>query len=272
MAASTPGATGLAPVPDQPPWYRPVGNECELFETAYHQGVPLLLKGPTGCGKSRLVEHMAARLGRPLVTVACHDETSAVDLAGRYLVEGGDTVWQDGPVTRAVRSGAILYLDEFAEARSDVVVVIHPLSDHRRTFYVERHDEQITAAPGFMLVVSFNPGYQRGLKELKPSTRQRFLATSLAYPNREIELEILQGETHIDTSDGKKLCALVHKLRELEPLGLAEMPSTRLIVNAARLIQAGMPPRAACNAAIVEALTDDTEVASGLRDLVALVF
>jgi nitric oxide reductase NorQ protein len=272
MTPTSPTGPELVSYPDQPLWYRPVRNECELFETAFEQQVPLLLKGPTGCGKSRLVEHMAARLGRPLITVACHDETSAVDLTGRYLVEGGNTVWQDGPVTRAVRNGAILYLDEFAEARSDVVVVIHPLSDHRRTLYVERHDEQIAAAPGFMLVVSYNPNYQRGLKELKPSTRQRFLAASLGYPNREIELEVLQGETGIDTANGKKLCALVHKLRELEPLGLAEMPSTRLIVNAARLIQADMPPRAACDAAIVEALTDDAEVANGLRDLVALVF
>ncbi|HEB89182.1 MAG TPA: CbbQ/NirQ/NorQ/GpvN family protein [Deltaproteobacteria bacterium] len=272
MTPASPPTPGLAPVPKEPPWYRPVGNECELFETAFRQQVPLLLKGPTGCGKSRLVEHMAARLGRPLVTVACHDETSAVDLSGRYLVEGGDTVWQDGPVTRAVRSGAILYLDEFAEARSDVVVVIHPLTDHRRTLYVERHDEQIEAAPGFMLVVSYNPGYQRGLKELKPSTRQRFLAATLSHPDPDVELEILQGETGIDTANGKKLCALVHKLRELEPLGLAEMPSTRLIVNAARLIQAGLPARMACDAAIVESLTDDAEIASGLRDLVALVF
>ena len=269
VAAKSPS---LVPAPEEPPWYRPVGNECELFETAFRQEVPLLLKGPTGCGKSRLVEHMAARLGRPLVTVACHDETSAVDLAGRYLVEGGDTVWQDGPVTRAVRGGAILYLDEFAEARSDVVVVIHPLSDHRRTFYVERHDEQIVAAPGFMLVVSYNPGYQHGMKELKPSTRQRFLATTLGYPDRDAELEILQGETEIDASNGKKLCTLVHKLRELDALGLAEMPSTRLIVNAAQLILAGLPPRAACDAAVVEALTDDPEIARGLRDLVALVF
>ena len=148
------------------PWYRPTGSECTLFEHAWQRGLPLLLKGPTGSGKSRLVEHMAARLGRPLVTVACHDETSAVDLVGRYLVRGGETVWTDGPVTRAVRQGAILYLDELAEARPDVVVVIHPLTDHRRRLYVDRHDEEIEAAPGFGLVVSFNPGYQRGLKEL----------------------------------------------------------------------------------------------------------
>jgi nitric oxide reductase NorQ protein len=254
------------------PWYREVANECSIFETAFAERVPLLLKGPTGCGKSRLVEHMAMRLGRPLVTVACHDETSAVDLTGRYLVEGGDTVWQDGPVTRAVRTGAILYLDEFAEARSDVVVVVHPLTDHRRTLYVERHDEEIPAPAEFMLVVSYNPGYQRGLKELKPSTRQRFLALALNYPAPEVELEILIGETGVDRGVGKKLVALAGKLREVEPLGLAEAPSTRLCVNAARMIGAGLAPRAACNVAVVEALTDDVDLAAGLRDLVALVF
>jgi len=271
VVPSRPGEA-LPSAPAELPWYRPVANECEVFEKAFEEQLPLLLKGPTGCGKSRLVEHMAARLGRPLVTVACHDETSAVDLTGRYLVEGGDTVWQDGPVTRAVRGGAILYLDEFAEARSDVVVVIHPLSDHRRRLFVERHDEQIDAAPGFMLVVSFNPGYQRGLKELKPSTRQRFLALAFDYPPPAVEVEILQGESGADSATRKKLVALAGKLRQVEPLGLAEMPSTRLLVNAARLIAAGLPPRAACNSAIVESLTDDPEIAAGLRDLVALVF
>ena len=260
-----------AEVPDLP-WYREVAGECALFETAHGEGLPLLLKGPTGCGKSRLVEHMAARLERPLITVSCHDETSAVDLTGRWLVQGGETVWQDGPVTRAVRQGAILYLDEFAEARSDVVVVIHPLTDHRRTLYVERHDEVVRAAPGFQLVVSFNPGYQRGLKELKPSTRQRFLSIAMGPPAPDVELEILRGETGIDEPNGRRLVALCEKLREVEPLGLAEMPSTRLLVNAARLIGAGTPPRAACNTAVVEALTDDAEVAEGLRELVALAF
>jgi len=254
------------------PWYHPVGNELQVFEKAFEQQLPLLLKGPTGCGKSRLVEHMAARLERPLITVACHDETSAVDLTGRFLLQGGDTVWQDGPVTRAVRSGAILYLDEFAEARSDVVVVIHPLTDHRRTLFVERHDETVIAASGFMLVVSFNPGYQRGLKELKPSTRQRFVALPLGYPPAAVEREILIGETGIERSAASKLVALGEKLREVEPLGLAEAPSTRLLVHAARLLQAGLPPRAACHAAIVDSLTDDREIAEGLRDLVALVF
>lgn len=257
---------------DQAPYYRPVGGECELFERAHREGLPLLLKGPTGCGKSRLVEYMAARLGRPLVTVSCHDETSAVDLTGRWLVRGGETVWQDGPVTRAVREGAILYLDEFAEARSDVIVVIHPLTDHRRTLYVERHDEVVPAAAGFQLVVSFNPGYQRGLKELKPSTRQRFVAAAMGPPEPDVECEILEGETGIDAPTARKLVALGARLREAEPLGLAEMPSTRLLVSAARLVQAGTAPRAACNAAVVEALTDDSEVADGLRDLVALVF
>lgn len=258
--------------PAELPWYRAIGGECELFEHAWATRTPLLLKGPTGCGKSRLVEHMAARLGRPLVTVACHDETSAVDLTGRYLLEGGETVWQDGPVTRAVRTGAILYLDEFAEARSDVVVVVHPLADHRRALHLDRHDETLHAPDEFMLVVSFNPGYQRGLKELKPSTRQRFLAISFDYPAPEVECEIVVGETGIDAASARKLVALAGKLREAEALGLAESPSTRLLVNAARLLAAGIPPRAACDHAIVEALTDEPECADGLRDLVALVF
>ncbi|MCP5055498.1 MAG: CbbQ/NirQ/NorQ/GpvN family protein [bacterium] len=254
------------------PWYRPVANECEIFERAFEQKLPLLLKGPTGCGKSRLVEHMAARIGRPLTTVACHDETSAADLMGRYLVQGGETVWHDGPVTRAVRRGDILYLDEFAEARSDIIVVIHALTDHRRRLFVERHDEEIEAAPGFMLVASYNPGYQRGFKELKPSTRQRFVGISFTYPASDVELEILRGETDIDAKTGRQLVALADKLRKLDTVGLAEAPSTRLLVNAARLIQAGFTARAACHSAVVESLTDDPEIASGLRDLVALVF
>ena len=254
------------------PWYRPVGDECEVFERAFALRTPLLLKGPTGCGKSRLVEYMAAQLGRPLVTVACHDETSAIDLTGRYLLEGGETVWQDGPVTRAVRSGAILYLDEFAEARSDVVVVVHPLADHRRTLHLDRHDETLVAPDEFMLVASFNPGYQRGVKEMKPSTRQRFIALSFDYPAAEVECEIVCGETGLDAATARRLVALAGKLRAVEDLGLAERPSTRLLVNAARLLAAGLPPRAACSHAIVEALTDDLEIADGLRDLVALVF
>lgn len=254
------------------PWYRPVGQECALFESAWRRGLPVLLKGPTGCGKSRLVEHMAAKLGRPLVTVACHDETSAVDLLGRWLVRGAETVWQDGPVTRAVREGAILYLDEVAEARPDVIVVIHPLTDHRRTLYVERHDEVVRPAPGFGLVVSFNPGYQRGLKELKPSTRQRFVALHFDYPAPAVEEEVLRGETGCEPGVAKRLVALAGKLRSVRELGLAEVPSTRLLVDAARLMADGVPPRLACQAAVVEPLTDDRDVARGLADVVALVF
>ncbi|MDP2316377.1 MAG: CbbQ/NirQ/NorQ/GpvN family protein [Pseudomonadota bacterium] len=266
--------TAALPVPAAAdlPWYRPVGQECLLFEHAYRHNLPLLLKGPTGCGKSRLVEHMAARLGRPLVTVSCHDETSAVDLLGRWLVRGEETVWQDGPVTRAVREGAILYLDEVAEARPDVIVVLHPLTDHRRRLFVERHDETVEAAPGFGLVVSFNPGYQRGLKELKPSTRQRFVAIHFDYPAPAVEQAVLEGETGCDPNVAKRLVALAGKMRSVRDLGLAEVPSTRLLVDAARLMASGLPPRLACQAAIVEPLTDDRDVARGLADLVALVF
>jgi nitric oxide reductase NorQ protein len=253
-------------------YYRPIGDEVPLFEMAAAEKLPILLKGPTGCGKSRLVEHMAARLGRPLITVSCHDDTSAVDLLGRWLVKGGETVWEDGPVTRAVRSGALLYLDEIAEARPDTIVVIHPLTDHRRQLFVDRHDEVISAAPGFMLVVSYNPGYQRGLKELKPSTRQRFVQLAMGYPEMAIEAEIVAGETGIAPDVAQRLAQLARKIRALDSLGLVEAPSTRLLIHAARLIKAGMPPRQACQAAIVEPLSDDLEITAALRDVAALVF
>lgn len=254
------------------PWYTPVGEELEVFQHCYDNRLPLMLKGPTGCGKSRFVEHMAARLGRPLVTVSAHDDTSAVDLLGRYLVRGGETVWQDGPVTRAVRSGAILYIDEVAEARSDVVVVLHPLTDHRRQLFVDRHDEVLTAPPTFMLVISFNPGYQRSLKEMKPSTRQRFVGLSFDFPAPAIEERIVQGETGADPATCKRLVALAQKVRSVEHLGLAERPSTRLLVDTARLIRSGLPARLSCRVGIVEPLTDDLEVATAIQDLVHLVF
>jgi nitric oxide reductase NorQ protein len=184
-------------------WYRPVGDEVSVFERAAQQRLPVLLKGPTGCGKSRFVEFMAQQLARPLITVACNDETSAADLVGRWLVRGGDTVWQDGPATRAVKQGAILYLDEVAEAREDVVVLLHPLTDHRRQLFLDRNDEVLSAPPEFMVVASFNPGYRRGLKELKPSTRQRFVSLQFGYPPADVEAEVLVGETQVDARPGR---------------------------------------------------------------------
>ncbi|CAM2006206.1 CbbQ/NirQ/NorQ/GpvN family protein [Acanthopleuribacter pedis] len=256
----------------QLPWYRPVAQEVALFEACAEQQLPLLLKGPTGCGKSRFVEYMAARLGRELITVACHDDTTATDLLGRFLIRDGDTVWCDGPVTRAVRRGAVLYLDEIAEARPDVVVAVHPLTDHRRELYLDRCDEVVTATADFMLVASFNPFYQQGLKELKPSTRQRFVSLSFNYPTAAEEVEILMGETDCERAVARKLTALAGKLRNAELLGLAEIPSTRLLVDAARLIHAGFPPRDACRTAVIEPLTDDPPTVTAMCDLAALCF
>ncbi len=253
------------------PYYRPVGRECDVFRFACEHQLPLLLKGPTGCGKSRLVEAMAATLGRPLVTVACNDETSASDLLGRWLIRGGDTVWQDGPVTRAVRQGAILYLDEVAEAREDVIVVLHPLSDHRRELHVDRHDETLVAPREFMLVASFNPGYRRGPKDLKPSTRQRFVALALDYPEESIEVEIVAREAGVEPALAKRLVALGRRIRSLGELGLAETVSTRLLVAAARLVRAGLPARAACNAAVVQPLSDDPATLRAMQDVVDLM-
>lgn len=253
------------------PFYRPVGRECDIFRFACEHQLPLLLKGPTGCGKSRLVEAMAASLGRSLVTVACNDETSAADLLGRWLVRGGDTIWQDGPVTRAVRQGAILYLDEVAEAREDVIVVLHPLSDHRRELHVDRHDETLVAPREFMLVASFNPGYRRGPKDLKPSTRQRFVAVALDYPEESIEAEIVAREAGVEPTLAKRLVALGRRIRSLGELGLAETVSTRLLVAAARLVRAGLPPRAACQAAIVQPLSDDPATLRAMQDVVDLM-
>ena len=252
------------------PYYREVGDEVRAFTAAHATGAPVLLKGPTGCGKSRFVEAMAARLDRPLVTVACNDETSAHDLIGRWLVKGGDTVWQDGPVTRAVKLGALLYLDEVAEAREDVIVVLHPLADHRRQLHVDRLDVTLTAGPGFMLVASYNPGYRRGLKELKPSTRQRFVAIPFHYPAPDVEAEIVAAETKVDAAVARKLVAMAGKIRKLDELGLAETASTRLLVNAARLIGAGVPPRRACAVAVVAPLSDDDDTQRALQDLVDL--
>ncbi len=253
------------------PYYREVRDEVRSFCAADAAGSPVLLKGPTGCGKSRFVEAMAARLRRPLVTVACNDETSAHDLIGRWLVKGGDTVWQDGPVTRAVRAGAVLYLDEVAEAREDVIVVLHPLADHRRQLHIDRLDLTLTAAPGFLLVASFNPGYRRGLRELKPSTRQRFVALDFDYPTEGVEAEIVAAESGVEPALAKRLVAVASKVRKLEELGLTETVSTRLLVTAGKLIVAGVPPRRACAVAIVGPLTDDADTARALRELIDLM-
>lgn len=252
------------------PYYREVADEARAFTAAYATRAPVLLKGPTGCGKSRFVEAMAARLERPLVTVACNDETSAHDLIGRWLVKGGDTVWQDGPVTRAVKQGAVLYLDEVAEAREDVIVVLHPLADHRRQLHVDRLDLTLDATDGFMLVASFNPGYRRGLKELKPSTRQRFVAIRFGYPAAEVEAEIVATEAGVEPAVARRLVAVAGKIRKLDELGLAETVSTRLLIAAARLIGAGIPPRRACAVAVVAPLSDDDDTQQALQDLVDL--
>ncbi len=250
------------------PFYRPQGNEVALFEHAWRNQLPVLIKGPTGCGKTRFVQYMAARLGRPLYTVACHDDLTAADLVGRHLIGDDGTYWSDGPLTRAVREGAICYLDEVVEARKDTTVVLHPLTDDRRILPLERTGETLSAPPGFMLVVSYNPGYQNLLKGMKPSTRQRFLAMSFDFPSAQLELEVLQGESGIDTELGEKLVTLGRALRALKGYDLEEAASTRLLVYAATLINDGFAIRDACRAALVEPLTDDEETLTALMEIV----
>lgn len=268
----TPATVTHLPVEEKAPFYRPVGREIEIFEKAHANHLPLLLKGPTGTGKSRFVEYMAVQLGLPLITVVCHEETSAVDLLGRYLVRGNETVWMDGPLTRAVRQGAILYIDEIAEARPDTVVVLHSLTDHRRCLFLDRHDEVIVAPESFMLIASFNPGYQGAWKELKPSTRQRFVSLAFQYPDASLEAEIVENETGLRAKSCRQLVALANKIRNLHHLGLTESVSTRLLVDTARLIHADLPARLACEVGIVEPLTDERDVVDSLKDMVALFF
>jgi len=254
------------------PFYQPVGTECALFETAHTNGLPLLLKGPTGCGKTRFVEHMAARTGRKLYTVACHDDLSAADLIGRYLLRGGETEWVDGPLTRAVREGAICYLDEVVEARKDVTVVLHPLTDNRRTLMVDRTGEELLAPPGFMLVASYNPGYQNVLKRMKPSTRQRFLSATFDFPDAATEVTVVARESGLDEARVTPLIRLAGHIRALSGMDLEEGVSTRLLIYAAQLIASGMGVDQALQAAIVEPLTDETDVQTALRDLIAVVY
>lgn len=252
------------------PFYLPIEKEIEVFEHCYNNKLPVLLKGPTGTGKSRFVEFMAHQLEKQLITVACHEETSATDLIGRFLLKGAETIWVDGPLTKAVREGSIIYLDEIAEARPDIIVAIHPLTDHRRKLYIDKLGETVEAHPDFLLVVSFNPGYQKGFKELKPSTKQRFVALSFNYPDEKAEVEILLNETTIDEASARKLVKIAQKIRNLTELGLAETVSTRLLVDAAKLIAGKLPKRLAVEVAILQPLTDEEETLAALRDLANL--
>ncbi|ABI58795.1 CbbQ/NirQ/NorQ/GpvN family protein [Nitrosomonas eutropha] len=254
------------------PFYVPVGNECELFGVAYRQRLPLLLKGPTGCGKTRFVTHMAARLGRPLFTISCHDDLTASDLTGRFLIKGGETVWMDGPLTHAIREGGICYLDEVVEARKDVTVVLHPLTDDRRMLPLERTNEILQAPDNFMLVISYNPGYQNILKSLKPSTRQRFIALSFDFPPPEIELEIIANESGLAREHCTALVNLATQLRLLKEVDLEESVSTRLLVYCATLMAAGLDPLQAAQAALIEPLSDEPEVQQGLFELIHATF
>jgi nitric oxide reductase NorQ protein len=253
------------------PYYQETKKETDVFTHAFRNKIPLLLKGPTGTGKSRFVEYMAHQLEKRLITISCHEETSSTDLIGRFIIKGAETVWLDGPLTTAVKEGAILYLDEVAEARPDVIVAIHSLTDHRRELFIDKLGETVKAHEDFMLVASFNPGYQRGFKELKPSTRQRFVAISFDYPDSKIEKEILIMESGIDADTAKKLVAIGAKIRNLTELGLAETVSTRLLIDAAKLIESGLPKRLSVNVAVVEPLTDDPQTLEALKDLCDLM-
>ena len=252
-------------------FYKAIGSEMDVFIHANKLKLPLLLKGPTGSGKSRFVEHMAHRINTNLITVSCHEETSATDLIGRFIIKGAETIWIDGPLTIAVKNGYILYLDEIAEARPDVIVAIHALTDHRRELFIDKLGETIKADPNFQLVASFNPGYQKGFKELKPSTRQRFIALSFDYPAAKIETEIVSTESECSQEIAQKLVAIGNKIRNLTELGLAETVSTRLLVDAAKLIQDGLPKRLAVHIAVVEPLTDEPDTIQALKDLCDLM-
>ena len=254
------------------PYYLATGEELAIAEAAYREGAPLLLKGPTGCGKTRFMQYLAWRLQRPLVTVSCHDDLSTSDLVGRYLIRSGEAVWTDGPLTMAVRAGAICYLDEIVEARKDTTVVIHPLADDRRQLPIEKRGELLTAPSEFMLAVSYNPGYQSVLKDLKASTRQRFIALSFDYPDPEREVEIVYREGGLDRDQARLLVKLAGMTRALKDSGLAEGASTRLLIQTGKLMGCGIPVKIACRAAITEALTDDRELLAALDEMVSSLF
>ena len=255
-----------------PPYYRPVAEEVALCEKAFAHRVPLLLKGPTGCGKTRFVEYMAWKLNKPLITVACNEDMTASDLVGRYLLEAGGTRWLDGPLTMAARMGAICYLDEIVEARQDTTVVIHPLTDHRRTLPLDKKGEQVRAHPDFQLVISYNPGYQNLMKDLKPSTKQRFAAFDFDYPPPEQEARIVASETGIDEALAARLVKIAITARNLKGHGLVEGISTRLMVYAATLMKGGVAPRDACRMALVRPITDDADIRETLDHAIDAVF
>jgi nitric oxide reductase NorQ protein len=265
---------------EREPFYLPVGDEVRLFEAAFAERIPVLLKGPTGCGKTRFVEFMAWKLGAgatppralPLFTISCHEDLTATDLVGRYLLSAQGTEWLDGPLTRAARGGGICYLDEVVEARKDTIVVIHSLTDHRRLLPLEKRGEVLRAHPDFFLVVSYNPGYQSTLKDLKHSTRQRFMSIDFGYPPELLEQRIVERESGVDAKLAAALAQLATEVRRLDEQNLLEGPSTRLLVHAARLMVQGVAPRRACEVAVVQAMTDDALLASGVRQVVDAIF
>ncbi|HLW05441.1 MAG TPA: CbbQ/NirQ/NorQ/GpvN family protein [Azoarcus sp.] len=263
---------GLRVPPEKEPFYLPTHDEIDLFEHCHQDRLAVMLKGPTGCGKTRFVEYMAWKLQRPLVTVSCHDDLSASDLIGRYLIRHDSVQWQDGPLTTAVRMGAICYLDEIVEARQDTIVVLHSLTDHRRILSIDKTGEVLEAAPGFQMVISYNPGYQRMMKDLKPSTRQRFVALDFDFPTPEREVGIVMREGGISQRDAETLVALVHKLRGFQDRGLAEAPSTRLLVATAQLMQRGVDIKRACQVALISPLSDDAGLLDAMNDLLDLSF
>ena len=257
---------------EKEPFYQPVAQEVALFKAAYASKRPVLLKGPTGCGKSRFVAYMAYQLKRPLITVACHEDLTASDLVGRYLLQGDETVWSDGPLALAVKHGAICYLDEVVEARKDTTVVIHPLTDDRRILPIEKKGEVISAADEFMIVISYNPGYQSLLKDLKQSTRQRFIAIEFTYPPRDLEIEIVSHEAGIDRDMAARLVSIGQKVRNLKNHGLEEGISTRLLIYAGQLMGKGIPVHLACQATIADAMTDDPEMRRSLIEIIMSFF
>jgi nitric oxide reductase NorQ protein len=254
------------------PYYRPVSQEVALFEAAYARRMPLILKGPTGCGKTRFVEHMAWRLHRPLITIACNEDLTASDLVGRYLLDGSGTVWHDGPLTIAVRYGAICYLDEIVEARADTTVVIHPLTDDRRILPIDRVGELVHAHADFQLVMSYNPGYQSSVKDLKMSTKQRFGALDFHYPSPEVEAEIVMREAGVDQETASRLVGVAHRSRELRGRGIDEGMSTRMLVRAGGLISSGIDVHASCRIALTRPMSDDEDVLHALDGFVDAYF